>query len=49
VLLSSLVWLHHWFVGRHGVKPSLADVPLHVVDHRTSSVLVDAVRRTTHD
>ena len=36
VLLTSLVWLHHWFVRRHGANRGVLDVPLHVVDHRGS-------------
>lgn len=39
VLLSSLVWLHHWFVKRAAAGRAPKDLPLNVVDRRSSSAL----------
>ncbi|MEW2159958.1 asparagine synthase (glutamine-hydrolyzing) [Streptomyces sp. NPDC007189] len=39
VLLSSLVWLHHWFVRRAGAERAPKDLALHVVDRRSSSAV----------
>lgn len=36
VLLTSLVWLHHWYVRRHAAGTAPLRVPLHVVDRRSS-------------
>jgi asparagine synthase (glutamine-hydrolysing) len=39
VLLSSLVWLHHWFVRRAGAERARKDLALHLVDRRSSSAV----------
>ncbi|MBC8951931.1 asparagine synthase (glutamine-hydrolyzing) [Xenorhabdus sp. PB62.4] len=46
ILLSSLVWLHHWFVLGKGIQSQWKDVPLHVVDRRSISSLSSSTLRT---